>query len=101
MKDTKYDYRRLGKHIFRIRFDKFSDATFGLMVRYEIEDPADIPRNLWERLKQFFTVSRYHFGYWIPSRSGDTLEERVAKAMALVVEDWDTQSNAEKEWEAL
>lgn len=100
MKNTKYDYRRLGKHIFRVRFDKFSD-TFGLIVRYEIEDPADIPRNLWERLKQFFTVTCYHFGYWVPSMSDDTLEERVAKAMALVVEDWDTQSNAEKEWEAL
>ena len=99
---TKYDYRRLGKHLFRIRFDKYDDdATLGTMIRYEIQEPADAPRNWWERLKQFFTVKSYHFGYWIPFLHDDTLDERIAEAMSLVVESWDAEAEAEKEWEAL
>lgn len=98
---TKYDYRRLGEHLFRIRFDKYDDTTFGTMIRYEIQEPADAPRNRWERFKQFFTVKSYHFGYWIPSLCDDTLQESITEAMAFVVESWDTEVNAKKEWEAL
>lgn len=101
MNTTKYDYRRLGKHIFRIRMDKLEDTTFGTIIRYEIQEPAEIPRNWWERLKQFFTVNRYDFGYWIPSLSDGTLEERITHAMNRVVQGWEIQDAAEKEWEAL
>lgn len=101
MKNIKYDYRRLGKHIFRIRFDKYTDTPFGFCVRYEIQEPADTPHNWLDRLKQFFTVSSYHIGYWCPSTCDDSLEDRIAWAMMSVVEDWDTQNAAEKEREAL
>lgn len=101
MNTTKYDYRRLGKHIFRIRMDRCDDTSLGLRVRYEIQEPADIPRNWWERLKQVFTVSCYHFGYWIPSAHDGSLEDHITWAMKSVVEDWDTQNAAEKEWEAM
>lgn len=101
MNTTKYDYRRLGKHIFRIRMDKLEGTTFGIMIRYEIQEPADVPRNRWEGLKQFFTVNRYDFGYWIPSLPDDTLEERITHAMNGVVQGWEIQDAAEKEWEAL
>lgn len=101
MRNTKYDYRRLGEHVFRIRMDKIDDTPLGFCVRYEIQEPADTPRNWWERLKQIFTVSCYHYGYWFPSTSDDSLEDRITWAMTSVVEDWDTQNAAEKEWEAL
>lgn len=101
MNTIKYDYRHFDKHTFRIRMEKFNDTTFGIVVRYEIQEPADIPCHWWERLKQFFTVSCYHYGYWIPSCSNDTLEQRIIDAMAYVAKEWDTQNKAEKEWEAL
>jgi len=101
MKTTKYDYRRLGKHIFRIRMDKIHDSIFGTMIRYEIQEPADIPRNWWERLKQVFTVTCYHFGYWCPGLSELTFEEHLTHAMNGVVQGWEAQDAAEKEWEAL
>lgn len=44
MSTTKYDYRRLGGHTFRIRLDRMDDE-FGVRVRYEIQEPADIPRH--------------------------------------------------------
>ena len=98
---TKYDYRRLGKYLFRICFEKYDDTTFGTMIRYEIQEPADAPRNRWERFKQFFTVKSYHFGYWIPSLCDDTLDERIAEEMAFVVESLNTEAEAKKAWEAL
>ena len=98
---TKYNYRRLGEHIFRVRLDKDYDSAFGLIIRYEIQEPTETPRNLWERIKQFFTVKTYHCGYWIPSMSDDSLDERIIWAMNLVVEDLNTQETAEKDWEAL
>ena len=101
MRNTKYDYRRLGEHTFRVRMDKIDETSLGLCVRYEIQEPADIPRNWWERLKQFFTVSCYHLGYWVPSMCDDSLEERITWAMTSIVEDWNTQDAAKKEWDAV
>lgn len=101
MRNTKYDYRRLGKHIFRIRMDKIENTPFDFCVRYEIQEPADPPRNLWEQLKQFFTVKCYHLGYWIPSTCDDSLEERITWAMESIIKDWDIQNAAKEEWEAL
>lgn len=101
MNTTKYNYRRIGNHLFRIRLDRYDDTCFGIRIRYEIQEPADIPRNWWERLKQFFTVGCYHFGYWCPSLSEITLEERLTRAMNEIIQEWETQNAAEKEWEAL
>lgn len=101
MNTTKYIYRRIGKHVFRIRIEKLEDSFFGLMFRYEIQEPANIPRNWWERLKQFFTVTCYHFGYWCPNWSEMTLEERLIHAMNGVVQEWESQDATKREWEAL
>lgn len=88
----KYDFRRLGEHIFRIRFDKVRDG-----IRYEIQPPADIPRNFFERIIQFFTVGSYHFGYWFPWQE-ETLDERVARMMAAVITGWENEINREDTW---
>lgn len=101
MNTIKYDYRCIDNHTFRIRMEKLEDSTFGMMIRYEIQEPADIPRNWWERLKQFFTVTNYHFGYWIPSLSEITLEERLTRAINGVVQGWEAENAAEKEWEGM
>ena len=100
MNTTKYDYRRLGEHIFRIRLDRMDD-DFGVRVRYEIQEPADIPHNWWEKLKQFFTVACYDFGYWSPSFCNNSLEDHITRAMETVVQGWEIQDAAKKEWEAL
>ena len=89
---SKYDYRRIGNHVFRIRFDRTQDG-----IRYEIQAPANLPRNFFEKIIQFFTVESYHFGYWFPWHE-DTLDERVTRMMSAVVEGWEAQNNMEKTW---
>lgn len=89
----KYDFRRLGEHTFRIRFDKTNEGS----IRYEIQPPVNIPRNLWERIYQFFTVGYYHLGYWF-SWQGDTLDERITEMMSAVVAGWDSDTKLEKTW---
>jgi hypothetical protein len=99
MDDVKYIYRDFGEKTFRIHLSKIVDLDFGIIVSYEIQEPVNAPRNKWERLKQFFTVTTYSSGRWIPSISDDTLEERLNQAMSLIVKDWTKQNEAEKEWE--
>lgn len=101
MDDTKYSYRNFGENTFRIYLKKMESDTFGIIVKYEIQEPVSIPRNAWERLKQFFTVESYHWGYWIPLMSDDTLEDCINQAMASIVKTRTNQNAAEKEWEAL
>lgn len=100
MNDTKYSYRNFGENTFRIYLKKTESDNFGIIVKYEIQEPVSIPRNAWERLKQFFTVESYHWGYWIPSMSNDTLEDCINQAMASIVKTQTNQNAAEKEWEA-
>lgn len=101
MDEVKYIYRDFGEKTFRIHLSKMESDNFGIIVKYEIQEPVSIPRNAWERLKQFFTVESYHWGYWIPSMSNDTLEDCINQAMASIVKTQTNQNAAEKEWEAL
>lgn len=99
MNNIKYIYKNFGEKTFRIRLEKTEDSTFGTVISYEIQEPVNAPRNTWERLKQFFAVATYYSGRWVPFLSDDTLEERLAEAMACVVKGWTSQDAAEKEWE--
>ena len=98
MNEAKYIYRVSGEKTFRIHLSKIVDSDFGIIISYEIQEPANAPRNRWQRLKQFFTVATYFSGQWIPSLSDDTLEERLTQAIAFVIKDLAKQSAAEKEW---
>jgi len=99
MNEDKYIYRKFQGKIFRIHLSKIEDSDFGIIVSYKIQDPADVPRNKWEQLKQFFTVMTYSSDRWIPSLSDYTLEERLNKEMGFIIEDQAKQNAAEKEWE--
>lgn len=98
--NIKYSYRNFGKNTFRIYLKKGIDPDFGIVVKYEIQEPANIPHNRWEQLKQFFTVKTYHWGYWVPSISDDTLEDRIALTITSIVNAQTSQNMADKEWEA-
>jgi hypothetical protein len=101
MNDVKYIYRDFGEKTFRIHLSKIMDSDFGVIISYKIQKPVNTPRNRWEQLKQFFTVTTYSTGSWIPSLSDDTLEERLTQEMALVIKDWTKQNDAEKEWDRI
>lgn len=98
MRKGKYRYERLGSHVFRIYYTEEYADCFGKTIRYEIQEPAPEPRNWWERLKQFFTVASYDYGYWTPSIADDTLEERVASKMSTIVHRWDAEKKANDTW---
>lgn len=98
---AKYRFERCGKSIFRIKYHMFDDGMTGLCIRYTIQEPMDIPKNLWERIKQTFTCSTYHFGYWTPALADDTLEERVNAAMLDIISATDKRSAVENTWDNL
>jgi len=98
MRNDKYRYERLGPHVFRIHYTELNDSYFGKTIRYEIQEPAAEPRNWWERIKQFFTVTSYYNGVWTPSVADDTLEERIADRMSMVVRNWDAEKRANDTW---
>ena len=96
MKTTKYIYRTVGKHIFRVRMDMFKDSSFGILIRYEIQKP---PRNWWERLKQLLTMDCYYYSYWSPFLTEKSLEECITYDTNEVAQKLDMQEAPEKEWE--
>lgn len=98
MRKDKYRYERLGSHVFRIHYTVTNESGFGKSIHYDIEEPVAEPRNWWERLKQFFTVTCYYNGVWTPSIADDTLEERIADRMNMIVHNWDAEKKANDTW---
>jgi len=90
MKTTKYIYRTVGEHTFRVRMDKTKGSN---LIRYEIQKP---PRNWWERLKKSFTMDCYYYNYWSPSLTEKSLEECIAYDINEVAQKLDTQKATEE-----
>ena len=99
MKNVKYIYRSAGEYTFRICLQEIKGSAYGILIRYLIQEPIDVPTNLWQRIKQTFTVETYHFGYWTPSVADDTLEERITWTVGYVAKYLDSQKKAKKAWE--
>ena len=100
--DIKYDYRRVGKNIFRIQFTRIpDDGGYGLQINYEIQEPADLPHNLFQRIKQFFTVETYASGTWYALYDDLSLEDKITQTMAHIAIRDVRARNGEKTWEAL
>ena len=78
--------------------EKINDDVFVNGIRYAIQEPANIPRNIIERIKQFFTVQEYHYGYWFPTLTEETFEERLFSKMNSIIENWERTKKADEEW---
>ena len=101
MKNVKYEFLRCGPRIFRIKYEMLDDGVTGLVIRYAIQDPVEIPKSALERIKQMFSVNTYHFGYWTPALADDTLAERVNGMMLHVMENEDNHKKVIQTWERI
>ena len=86
MSEIKYIYRQINNNHFRIKIEKITDSVFENGIRYQIQEPADIPRNRRERIKQWFAVREYDYGYWFPILSEETFEKHLLSKMEIIIE---------------
>ena len=102
MKNIKYIYRRIGFHSFRIKLRRYEDDFHGVTcVHYTIQEPADLPRNLFMRIKQFFTVRDFYDGNWNPLLADKGIEDTIIATIGALLEEWDKNENAKTEWASL
>jgi hypothetical protein len=99
MARVKYMDVRVGENLFTCRLMRLDYVSSNDMVRAEIYEWHDHPRNLFKRIIEPFKYACYRLEYWTPYTDNTTIKEWVIGLCKEIIQQDDEKFRADKEWE--
>lgn len=103
--EKKYRFYEYNGRQFRVALSFENDSWFGERVYFEVTDSVEPPKNIFQKIKQFFTIKNYGSGTWDPSCTDEDLNNTIIDKIGFILY-WEEQEKKKndkikKEWEEI